>query len=110
MPYTPVTLADLKAHLKQRTDQSLFWSDEEARLALNESIRLWNLLTGRWRRTITMSTAVNQIEYALPSTMTYAMRVAYQSTPLQPSSYLELDLGRPTWRSETTISGGDVPT
>jgi len=108
--YTTVTLADLKVEMADRTDGSLFWSAEEARLALNEALRLWNLLTGRWRRTILLSTVINQIEYTLPSTLTYGMRVAYQTSPLQPSNYWDLDLGRPAWRNETTTSGGDVPT
>jgi hypothetical protein len=32
------------------------------------------------------------------------------AAPLHPTSILELDLGRPTWRGETVASGGSVPT
>jgi hypothetical protein len=101
MPYQTVTLADLKVDLADRTDESL---------AINEALRLWNLLTGRWRRTIQLAVVANQIEYTLPSTMTYSMRVALGTIPVHPTSYLELDLARPTWRTETTASGGGVPT
>jgi hypothetical protein len=109
MPYQTTTLADLTARMAQRWDQAIFWTSEEARLAINEVLRDWNLLTGRWRRRLTLSTGAGAVEYALGATMTYGMRVV-STKPLTPSSILELDLGRPTWRSETTASGGDVPT
>lgn len=110
MPFAVTTLADLKALLRQRTDGSVWWVDEEARLALNEALRLWNLLTGRWRRRVTLSTGAGTVEYALPSTLIYGTRVLSVGRALTATSTLELDLMRPTWRSETTASGGAVPT
>jgi hypothetical protein len=111
MPYLTTTLADLTTQMTQRWDQAVFWTPEEARLALNEVLRDWNLLTGRWRRRLTLSTGAGTVEYALGATLTYGMRViVVGARPLTPSSILELDLARPTWRSETTASGGDVPT
>ncbi len=116
MPFTVLTLADLVASVDQRADHSLFYTSTEARLALNEALRDWNLLTGTWRRRLTLSTlapiaGVPVVEYALGATLTYGMRVALSTgQPLVPTSHLELDLGRPTWRSETTASGGAVPT
>lgn len=116
MPYTTSTLADLTEALQQRWDGVVFWTPEEARIALNEALRDWNLLTGRWRRRILLSPlapvlGVPQTDLALPATMVYGMRLALVTgQPLHPSSILELDLARPSWRSETTTSGGDVPT
>jgi hypothetical protein len=110
MPYQTTTLADLTAQMTQRWDQAVFWTPEEARLAINEVLRDWNLLTGRWRRRLILSTSAGAVEYGLGATMTYGMRVVIGTPPLTVSSILELDLGRPTWRSETTASGGDVPT
>jgi hypothetical protein len=111
VPYQTLTLADLVAGLDQRTDGVVFWTPEEAQIAINEALRDWNLLTGRWRRRLTLSTGAGTVTYALGATMTYGMRVAMAAgTPLIPTSVLELDLGRPTWRAETTASGGDVPT
>lgn len=116
MPYTTSSLSDLKATLAQRWDGVVFWTPEEARSAINETLRDWNLLTGRWRRRILLSTVapvagVPTVAYALGATMTYGMRMAMSSgRPLIPTSILELDLGRPTWRYETVASGGDVPT
>lgn len=116
MPYTTTTLADLVDGLSQRTDGVVFWTPEEAILAINESLRDWNLLTGRWRRRLDLATVapvlgVPTVEYPLTAFMTYGMRVALSTgQPLIPSSLLEFDLGRPSWRSETVASGGAVPT
>jgi hypothetical protein len=116
VPYTVSTLADLKVALVTRVDGSVFWTPEEGRLALNEALRDWNLLTGRWRRRLTLSTiapvlGVPTVEYDLGATMTYGMRVRIGTNPgLIPTSIFELDLARPTWHAETITSGGSVPT
>ncbi len=116
MPYQATTLARLKQTLAARVDGAIFWTEEEARLALNESLRDWNLLVGRWRTRVLLSSAapvlgVPVVEYTLPSSLTYGMRVRYQNNPaLVPTSLIELELARPQWRLETVASGGDVPT
>lgn len=108
--YSQTTLADLKTLMQQRWDQVVFWTQEEARLALNETLRDWNLLTGRWRTRVTLSVTGGQPEVALPGTMTYGMRVTTAAgRPIIPSSLLELDLGHPSWRLETTATGLTVP-
>lgn len=110
MAYTTTTLAALQALMIQRWDQVVFWTAEEARLALNEALREWNLLTGRWRTRVMLTVAASNPEIALPGVMTYAMRLTtITGSPIIPSSLSELDLARPTWRLETTTSGGDVP-
>jgi hypothetical protein len=111
MPYAAVTLGDLKVGMTQRWDSAVFWTDEEARLAINEALRDWNLLVGRWHRRLTLSTGAGTVEYALGATLIYGARVSMAAgAPLTAASILELDLGRPTWRSETTATGGGVPT
>jgi hypothetical protein len=110
MAYTTTTLAQLKVGMTQRWDDAVFWTDEEARLAINEALRDWNLMVGRWSRRRTLSTAAATVEYALGATLIYGTRVKVGTVPLVSTSLLELDLGRPTWRSETTATGGDVPT
>jgi hypothetical protein len=110
VPYTATTLADLQTLMAQRWDQLVFWTPEEARLALNESLREWNLLTGRWRTRVLLNVTGGVPEVALPGSMTYGMRVTTATgLPLTPSSLPELDLGHPTWRLETLATGGTVP-
>jgi hypothetical protein len=110
MAYAAVTLAQLRIGMEQRWDSTVFWTPEEARLAINEALRDWNLLVGRWHRRLTLSTGAGVVEYALGATLIYGARVKVGTVPLVSTSTLELDLARPTWRSETTASGGDVPT
>ena len=113
MPYQTTTLDAFRELLKQRWDGSVFWTDDEARLAANEALRDWNLLTGRWRKQVTYNTAANTPTIDLGTTLLYGMRVRFGTsatwTPLHPTSLLELDLGQPQWRVETTASGGAVP-
>ena len=96
MPYTTTTLAGLQPRMIQRWDQVVFWTPEEARLALNEALREWNLLTGRWRTArAALGRSPPTPEITLPGVLTYAMRVTTAAgAPLIPSSLLELDLGR----------------
>ena len=110
MPYTVISLAELRVRLRAKRDGILQWTVVEERNAINEALRTWNLLSGRWRRRAAQNTGVGTVEYALPATMIYGMRVTVNGVPLTITSLTELDFGRPTWRSETVASGGDVPT
>lgn len=110
MAYTVITLVDLRVRLRAKRDGILQWSPEEERLAINEALRTWNFLTGRWRRRAAQNTGNGTVEYALPSTMIYGMRVTVNGLPLTITSTTELDLMRPGWRSETVATGGAVPT
>jgi len=110
MPYTVISLGALKVHLRAKRDGILQWTPEESRLAINEALRTWNFLTGRWRRRAAQNTGIGTVEYNLPATMIYGMRVTVNGLPLTITSLTELDLMLPTWRSETVASGGIVPT
>lgn len=110
MPYAVITLSELRARLRAKRDGILQWTVEEERNAINEALRTWNLLTGRWRRRAAQTTGIGTVEYALPTTMIYGMRVTVNGIPLTVTSLTELDFARPTWRTETVASGGIVPT
>lgn len=110
MAYTTVTLADLKVILADHYDGVAFWTPEEARLAWNEALRDWNVLTGTWRGELVLTLAASTWEYSLGATLTYGMAVHGAFGALVPCSILDMDLGRPTWRQEHLGTGGDVPT
>jgi len=102
VPYTHTTLAGLQLRMIQRWDTVVFWTAEEARLSLNEALREWNLLTGRWRTRVFLSATAGTPEITLPGLLTYAMRVTTAAgAPLHPTSILELDLAAPQWRLDT---------
>lgn len=109
MPYDQVTLAELRTRLEARYEATPFWTAPEATLAINETLRTWNLLTGRWVRRVTIPTTPNSYDYALPSSLTYRSRLLFDERPLSPTSREGLNNGRVNWRQETTATGGDVP-
>ena len=110
MPYQTTTLEAFRTALTRRWDSSAFWTPEEARLAINEILRDWNLLTGRWRERVTIATGAGDPVVTLPSTLIFGMRVRFGTQPVWPTSVTELDFSRTTWRREITTSGGSVPT
>lgn len=109
MPYANFTLAALRTRLQVRWESAAFWTDEEARLGLNEGLRVWNALTGSWRERIALSAAGGPY-LTLPGMLVWPTRVAFNETPLHRSSFHALDQARPGWEGETTASGGSVPT
>lgn len=111
MPHQTTTLAQLKVGMAQRWDGTPFWLPEEARRAINEALRLWNLLVGRWHTRATLNVVGGQVQYVTPAALTFNARVKIVGVGgLIVTSTFELDYGRPQWRLETTASGGDVPT
>lgn len=109
MAYAVTTLAEFRLSLQRRWEEAAFWTDEEARLAINEALRDWNLLTGRWRRRTILDVLANIPTVDLGGSLIYGMRVRFGVKPLVGTSLAELDLARPTWRFETVATGGDVP-
>lgn len=111
MPWTRYTLASLRTHLAARVDQVPYWSPEEQRLALNEGLAFWNLLTGTWKTRVTIDAdPASSPLMALPATLVFGVRVAYQGQPLANSSLVDLMRGRPSCWTENVGTGAPVPT
>ena len=109
--YEAITRAELVGRLQEFYEGVPFWTTTEAQDALNEGLRFWNALTGRWKTRVVIETSpVLTTTYALPTTLTYRARVTFNGQPMSPSSREDLLSGRPRWYLETTASGGDVPT
>lgn len=88
-----------------------FWRDDELNVAvIQPTLRLFNLLTGFWKTRALFNTVANQVWYPLPSSITSGLRVSWRDFPLSPTSFYDLDFGRPFWEGEATTSGSDVPT
>ena len=110
MPYLTTTLAELRTQLQTTYDAIPFWTATEADNALNEALQTYNLLTGFWKRRIVYTTVAGEVWITVPGTLTYNLRVAFNEQVLDPDSIAAMDLARRRWESETTTSGGDVPT
>lgn len=110
MAYQSLTRATLRARLQEYWEGTPFWDTTEANNAINEALRFWNMLTGRWHGREVRQTDPNVHDYAITNTILYRTRLLYNGLPMSPTSYQSLMSARPSWLIETTASGGDVPT
>lgn len=112
MAYNTITRSQLRTQVVAQLGAagSTFWRTTELNFLIQESLRFWNLATGFWRTTATLTTSANTVWYALPNAITSQMRVNFQSQAMTPVSVYDMDYGRAAWENETTTSGGDVPT
>lgn len=110
MAYASITRAQLRARLQAMYEAAPFWTDDEANRAINRALRTWNMLTGRWQGRVTLATTPGNYDYAITVPILYRARVLYDTKPLSPTSITALNMGRPGWWTETTASGGSVPT
>lgn len=110
MPYTAVTLLALRSRLQDRYTGDPFWTPQEATDALNEALRQFNLFTGYWRGSSTAVTGAGTPFLTIPSTLTYRTRVYVTGKVLTRKSIVEFYRFRRNWRTQTTTSGGGVPT
>lgn len=104
-----VTLATISGELRDRWERVPFWTEEEARRALNEALRTWNMLTGTWKRPVVLGLTELNPWISVPGAILQATRVSSLERPLGYSTLFDLDYGRPGWESEHTRTGGDVP-
>lgn len=111
MPYQQYTLATLQTlFYEQVGGNTAFWRLDEVTRILQESVRIFNCLTGFWRDRVNVGlTTAGTHWYAVPAGLTYVLRAEVNSIPLQSSSLYDLDYGQPTWESETATSGS-LPT
>ncbi len=111
MAYNLVDLATLRTSLFTRVDTSRHWVNEEARLALNDTLLFWNLLTGMWRRQLTPTIQPGGDPYVfLASTMIWPMRMELATGALiEKTSIAALDYAIPGWEGQQ-IGDAGVPT
>jgi len=114
MAYTQVSRAQFRALVRNQLGNgglaTAFWRDDELNQIIQEALRFYNLLTAFWKIRATLSTTANTSWYSTPGIITSNMRVSFNGFPMTPASVYDLDFGRSGWESETTASGGDVPT
>ena len=109
MAYQQVTLSTLQTYLSDRYEGTPFWAAEEARLALNEALQVWNALTGFWKSTGTAVTTIDSQWVTVPGALTFTTRVLTSARTLGKSSIYEMDMGIANWEAQKTNTGGNVP-
>lgn len=106
MSYQAITLADLQTALAARTDANPWWSAEQARLALNEGLRIWNAATAQWTAKLPAVAVPNDPFVPVTSALTQATRVLWNAIPLEKCSLADLDYGIPAWRGALAGQAG----
>jgi hypothetical protein len=101
--FANVTLADLQTQLAQRYDGAPFWTPDQARRAINEGLRVWNVLTGTWRTRFTAVTLPNDPYVALSGGVVKAIRVKRNGVTLDPGSIDGFDMGLPNWEGRPGV-------
>lgn len=97
MPYTETTRAELRLLLQQRYESSPFWTDTDANLALNQTLRTWNLLTSYWRRRIVVANTPNDPLVVIPGTLCQQTSCTWQGRTMVGVSVAELQLVCENW-------------
>jgi len=110
MAYTAITRAQLRARLIDMIEGTPFWSTDELNRGINEALRTWNMLVGRWHGRVTLITTPNTHDYSLSTAILYRTRVLHNGRPLTPTSYTSLAAAHPHWPLDTTASGSGIPT
>ncbi len=110
MAYVSYNLAQMRGMLQQKIEDVPFWNDAEANDALNESLLMWNSLTGFWKGVLDIATTATNWDYSLPNSLVFGTSVTFDGATMAQSSLTEMDSGKPGWQSQMTSDGGDVPT
>jgi hypothetical protein len=105
MPYPSVTLAQFRAALEARYESVPFWTDDQANRAIAEGLRLWNLLTGTWKVTRTVSLPPHDAYLGVSGLLTKATRVTLNGSPLGPTSLSGLDGAFRDWELASSATG-----
>lgn len=110
MAYQTVTLSQLQTMLSERTEGQPFWTPDMARRALNEAIRIYNLVTGMYRSTVTGTLIPDDAHYYVGGMLVKGTRVRVNNRTLTLTSIAALDRLIPNWSNLNTAAGGSVPT
>lgn len=110
MAHIQINLSRALDDLSNAYEGSAFWTSTEATYALNEALRMWNLLTSMWNKREVVPTRFKQYYYNLPQALVYGAKVEWNGIPLRRTSLAEMDYGHPAWENEHIDSGGNVPT
>jgi hypothetical protein len=110
VPYSTTTLATLRSRLQDRYDDVVFWTDQDALDAINEALRAFNAYTGYWRGSVDVLTTAGSPFVTVSASLTYRTRVFRTGRALTRKSIVEQFRGRRNWRTETTTTGGTIPT
>lgn len=91
-PFQNTTLTTLLARLADRYENQPFWTADHARRAINEGLRIWNIMTGTWRGSSTgLVTPPGDSYLYVGGTVEKVTQVTIGTRILNPTSIDQLD-------------------
>jgi hypothetical protein len=102
-------LSDLQLRVLDRLDNNTFlYTNLEITSALNECVRVANILTGYMQVSIDVptGTVANRVWYDVPLGILIPLRVQLDGLYLQKTSYNDLGQIHPGWQTQTTATTG----
>jgi hypothetical protein len=104
MGYQQITRGQFRARIREQLGGAaeVFWRDDELNRILQESLRVYNSITGFWRTRQLITTAADTVYYLVNGTITSSLRVSFNDHPLIPSALVDLDMGQESWESQNT--------
>lgn len=110
MSYQSITLNELITALAERTEQQPFWSSADATKAINEGLRIYNLITGMYRTQTSVPLIPDDVHVAVGGTLVKGTTMRVSGQLLTLTSIDALDRLIANWQGVNTASGGGVPT
>lgn len=113
MAFTQITRGQLRTRVLERLGigGGVWWRVDEINRNIQRALRTWNALTGYWKTRVSIGpTVAGKVWYSVPGTVITGFRLLFNGIPLGPSSIQALNMGRSSWESDTTTTGGEVPT
>lgn len=108
MPYQTLTRQALRDLLRARWEDSPFWDDGDANLAIDHALYTWNLLTSYWRRRIVVASVADSPLVVIPGTLAQQTAVTWQGRPMTGVSVAELNLLASNWW-QARVGDADAP-
>lgn len=110
MAFQNTTLASLQTQLAQKYEGQPFWSADQARRAINEGLRIYNLITGMYRESTSVPLVPDDPHVYVGGSLVKGTRVRILGRTLTLTSISALDRLVPNWQGVNTASGGTTPT
>lgn len=94
------TLATLLIRLAERYEGQAFWTADQARRAINEGLRIWNVVTGTWRaRAVGLVTIPDDPYLFVGGAVEKVTQVKIGTRVLNPTSIDQLDQFTRNWEA-----------
>jgi hypothetical protein len=108
MPYTSLIADVAHKRLRERWDDSPFWTTLDAYDALRVALAAWQAATGYWTGRVAVPVVPGDPFVPVPG-LEQVTAVRWEGQPLFRTTVAELDFMRPGWRADVAGTTGRLP-